>query len=177
MTSKRGLNSYDIFYDRTRQRWPFNTGDCMYRFDCSIILFIDIFNLCLLDVRSSRDTQDKGDNKNLPDFKNRPGNVVLFCTWIGYMVSFFFILFVTLKCEIGVIGISKKGNGCKWTWKTIKHYTKKQIQVKKHHFYFYSAFHSHSRVFSIDNNSYHEMSETAPRQHSLPQSINATSGY
>ena len=24
------------------------------------------------DVRSSRDTQDKGDNKNLPDFKNRP---------------------------------------------------------------------------------------------------------
>jgi len=56
----------------------------MYRFDCSIILFIDIFNLCLLDARSSRDTQDKGDKKNLPDFKNRPGNVaVLYLYWLG----------------------------------------------------------------------------------------------
>jgi len=23
------VNSYEIFYDRTRIRWPFNTGDCL----------------------------------------------------------------------------------------------------------------------------------------------------
>jgi hypothetical protein len=110
---------------------------------------------------------------------SKTDQVMLYCFVPGLVTwfHFFFILFVTLKCEIGVIGISKKGNGCKWRWKTIKHYTKKQIQVKKHHFYSCSAFHSHSRVFSIDNNSYHKMSETAHRQHSLPQSINATSGY
>ena len=31
------LNLYDIFYDRTRKRWPFNTGDHMGRFDCIYI--------------------------------------------------------------------------------------------------------------------------------------------
>jgi hypothetical protein len=23
------LNSYELFYDRTRKWWPFNTGDCL----------------------------------------------------------------------------------------------------------------------------------------------------
>ena len=29
LTSWKRLNSYEIFYDRTRKRWPFNTGDCL----------------------------------------------------------------------------------------------------------------------------------------------------
>ena len=31
---KRRVNSYEIFYDKTRKRWPFNTGDCNDRLDC-----------------------------------------------------------------------------------------------------------------------------------------------
>jgi len=34
---------------------------------------------------------------------------------------------------------------------------KTQNQVKAHHFYFCSAFHSHSRVFTNKNNSYPKM--------------------
>ena len=29
VTSYKRLNSYEIFYDRTRQMWAFNTGDCL----------------------------------------------------------------------------------------------------------------------------------------------------
>jgi hypothetical protein len=29
VTSKKRLNSFEIFYDRTRKRWPVNTGDCL----------------------------------------------------------------------------------------------------------------------------------------------------
>jgi hypothetical protein len=29
VTSKKRFNSYEIFYDRTRKRWPINTGDCL----------------------------------------------------------------------------------------------------------------------------------------------------
>ena len=29
MTSKKRFNSYEVFYDRTRKRWPFNTGVCL----------------------------------------------------------------------------------------------------------------------------------------------------
>jgi hypothetical protein len=29
MTSWKSFNSYEIFYDSTRKRWPFNTGDCL----------------------------------------------------------------------------------------------------------------------------------------------------
>ena len=31
---KEVLNSYEIFYDRTKKRWPFNTGDRLGRSDC-----------------------------------------------------------------------------------------------------------------------------------------------
>ena len=34
VTSIKRLNSYEIFYDRTRKRWPFNTGDRTSKFDC-----------------------------------------------------------------------------------------------------------------------------------------------
>jgi len=29
VTSHKRFNSYEIFYDRTRKRWPLNTGDCL----------------------------------------------------------------------------------------------------------------------------------------------------
>ena len=29
VSSSKRFNSYEIFYDRTRKRWPFNTGDCL----------------------------------------------------------------------------------------------------------------------------------------------------
>jgi hypothetical protein len=29
VTSKKRLYSYELFYDRTRKGWPFNTGDCL----------------------------------------------------------------------------------------------------------------------------------------------------
>ena len=29
VTSSKRLNSYELFYDRTRKGWPFNTGDCL----------------------------------------------------------------------------------------------------------------------------------------------------
>jgi hypothetical protein len=29
VTSLKRFNAYDIFYHRTRKRWPFNTGDCL----------------------------------------------------------------------------------------------------------------------------------------------------
>ena len=28
VTSLKGFNSYEMFYDGTRKKWPFNTGDC-----------------------------------------------------------------------------------------------------------------------------------------------------
>jgi hypothetical protein len=34
VTSQKRLNSYEIIYDRTRKKWPFNTGDCMDRCNC-----------------------------------------------------------------------------------------------------------------------------------------------
>ena len=34
MTSEKRLNSYEMFYNRARKKWPFNTGDLMCRFDC-----------------------------------------------------------------------------------------------------------------------------------------------
>jgi len=37
VTSGKRLNSYEIFYDRIRKKWRFNTGDCcdcIGRFDC-----------------------------------------------------------------------------------------------------------------------------------------------
>ena len=42
VTSWKRFNSYKIFYDRTRKRWPFNTGDCIGRFDC---IYIDNFKI------------------------------------------------------------------------------------------------------------------------------------
>jgi hypothetical protein len=33
VTSKKRFNSYEMFCNRKRKRWPFNTGDCMGRFD------------------------------------------------------------------------------------------------------------------------------------------------
>jgi hypothetical protein len=32
------------FYDDTRKRWPFNTGDCMGRLDCTMVLLL--FQIC-----------------------------------------------------------------------------------------------------------------------------------
>ena len=29
VTSEKRFNSYKIFYDRRRKKWPFNTGDCL----------------------------------------------------------------------------------------------------------------------------------------------------
>ena len=29
VTSLKRFNSYEIFYNRIRKRWPFNTGDCL----------------------------------------------------------------------------------------------------------------------------------------------------
>jgi hypothetical protein len=29
VTSWKRFNSYEIFYEKTRKRWPFNTGDCL----------------------------------------------------------------------------------------------------------------------------------------------------
>ena len=51
VTSEKMFNSYEIFYDRTRKREPFNTGDYMGRFDCTIfrqdISFIACAIICL----------------------------------------------------------------------------------------------------------------------------------
>ena len=39
VTSWKRLNSYELFYDRTRKWWPFiNTGDCMGRFNCNVYI-------------------------------------------------------------------------------------------------------------------------------------------
>ena len=38
--------------------------------------------------------------------------------------------------------------------KIIKHYTSTQIKVKEQHFYCCSTFHSHSRIFNNEHNSY-----------------------
>ena len=40
---------FEIFYDRTRKNWPFNTGDCMGKFDCTW-LYNDCKMPCLLDL-------------------------------------------------------------------------------------------------------------------------------
>ena len=40
VTSWKRFNSYKIFYDRTRKRWPFKTGDCMGRFDCICLMWV-----------------------------------------------------------------------------------------------------------------------------------------
>jgi hypothetical protein len=31
VTSSKRINSNEIFYDRTRKRWPFNIGDCLIK--------------------------------------------------------------------------------------------------------------------------------------------------
>jgi hypothetical protein len=36
VTSYKRFNSCEIIYDRTRKMWPFNTGDRMGRFDCTL---------------------------------------------------------------------------------------------------------------------------------------------
>ena len=55
VTSSKKINSYKIFYDRTRKRWPFNTGDCLIEvtswagLTCiNFITDVDICNICLL---------------------------------------------------------------------------------------------------------------------------------
>ena len=52
MSSYKRFNSYEIFYDRTRQRWLFNRGDPMGRFDCNCSLFIiPILTSCLYPMK------------------------------------------------------------------------------------------------------------------------------
>ena len=49
VTPKERFNWYGIFYDRTRQRWPFNTGYHMGRFEIFRILWSQktpIWNYC-----------------------------------------------------------------------------------------------------------------------------------
>ena len=59
--------------------------------------------------------------------------------------------------------ISKKGCGCKWKRKTIKHYTKTectliQIRIKEQCFYCCSIFHIHNWIFNNDHKSYPKVS-------------------
>ena len=46
VTSLKRFNSYEIFYDRTRKRWPFNAGDCLIE----VISWADftVITICVL---------------------------------------------------------------------------------------------------------------------------------
>ena len=46
------FNSYEIFYDRTRKMWPFNTGDCLIEVTTwaglTVTVFTCMYNKTLL---------------------------------------------------------------------------------------------------------------------------------
>ena len=53
VTSKKRLNSYEIFYDRTRKMWPFNTGDCLIEVTtwAGLTVYYYVFGLCHVQNR------------------------------------------------------------------------------------------------------------------------------
>jgi hypothetical protein len=54
VTSKKRLNSYEIFYDRTRKRLSFNRGDSMVKFECRILSCIyGVTAVMTVDTNSS----------------------------------------------------------------------------------------------------------------------------
>ena len=50
VTSWKRFNSYEIDYGRTRKRWPFNTGDCMDRFDYIFLYIFALFFVLTRDI-------------------------------------------------------------------------------------------------------------------------------
>ena len=47
VTSLKRLNSYEIYYDKTRKKWPLNTGDCLIQVTSWAGLIVLVYNWSL----------------------------------------------------------------------------------------------------------------------------------
>jgi hypothetical protein len=47
VTSWKRLNSYEIYYDKTRKKWPLNTGDCLIEVTSWAGLIVLVYNWSL----------------------------------------------------------------------------------------------------------------------------------
>jgi hypothetical protein len=110
---KKRLNLYEIYYDRTRKRWSFNTGDCFIEVTAWAGLTFNIGYFCIYLVESYG-FSCLAREKKLHETKIR---LLLFWTWKISKFSSKFPKISRLKCMVilfMLIYIAATGNSCFW---------------------------------------------------------------